>query len=137
MGSHKKGGNSLNQEQYWRNLLAEEISAEHDRVQAYYRKRGMNKGGMTDEELTRLNIFKLCESIVRSTKDSPDFISSPPRPVEPVELSPEKTAKEEIDEINSFIEEQIEEFKDKEVKEDVILNLVKDKPRQNQFGEFI
>lgn len=130
----------MDQERYWRNLIAEEISAEHDRVQAYYRKRGMNKGGITDEELTRLNIFKLCESIVRSMKNSPDFISSPPREVkqEPTPTPvPEKTAQEEIEEINSFIEEQIEEFKDKEINEDIILNLVKDKPRQNQFGEFI
>lgn len=146
----------MNQEQYWRNLIADEISAEHDRVLTYYRKKGMNSGGMSTEEYTRLNIFKLCESIARSLKDSPDapkkeseptYTSSEFKPVEinhDVELSPspepapEPTAEQEIEDLNSFIEEQIAEvWKEEEQKEDIVRNLVKDKPKQNQFGEFI
>lgn len=123
----------MNQEQYWRNLISDEIRAEHDRVQAYYRKKGANSGGMSNEEHTRLNIFRLCESIARSMKgsvDAPRLPSTPepvPAPVEPVV---EKTAEEEIEELNSFIEEQVQE-------KDLIRNLVKDRPQQNQFGEFM
>lgn len=137
----------MNQERYWRNLIADEIAAEHDRVMTYYRKKGINSGGMSPEEHTRLNIFKLCESIARAMKESPDAPQekSTPTPQKSTqenlhsdtESTQEKTVEEEIDELNSFIEEQIEEFKNKEVNEDIIRNLVKDTPRQNQFGEFL
>lgn len=168
----------MNQERYWRNLIADEIRAEHDRVQSYYRKKGANSGGMSNEEHTRLNIFRLCESVARSMKESPDAPKEDSRPiptpgvtlkstgsiapeptpepvvssssVEPVELGEDieiepdltphnsTTVQEEIEELNSFIEEQIQEvWQEEEKKEDLIRNLVKDTPRQNQFGEFL
>ena len=92
----------MNQERYWRNLIADEIKAEHDKVKKYYQKKGMNTGGMSPEEHTRLNIFLLCESISRTMKNSQDApreeIISTPEPAE-------QPVKEE--DINDFIEEQM------------------------------
>ena len=108
----------MNQERYWRNLIADEIKAEHDKVKKYYQKRGMNAGGMSNEEHTRLNIFLLSESIartMRNSQDAPrDIPTPPPAPeiVDPVEIvdSPEivDPTKVQMDEINDFVEEQIE-----------------------------
>ena len=86
----------MNQERYWRNLLADEIKAEHDKVRLYYEKRGMNSGGMSSEEHTRLNIFLLCESIARTMKNSQDA----PRE-EIIPTPPPTPHKVESDEINN------------------------------------
>ena len=144
----------MNQERYWRNLIADEIKAEHDKVKKYYQKKGMNTGGMSPEEHTRLNIFLLCESISRTMKNSQDApreeIISTPEPAE-------QPVKEE--DINDFIEEQmsLDDIIIKDVVPDLvpevvpdpmpdpmpdsmpdpIQSLVKDTPYQNEFGEIL
>lgn len=143
----------MNQERYWRNLIADEIKAEHDKVKSYYQKRGMNKGGMSNEEHTRLNIFLLAESIARTMKNSQDA----PRDIEPPISTPDPH-KVESDEINNFVEKQIADFNEipgQGTIEDVIAiedvqiiqdshdpidpvrNLVKNTPYQNEFGELL
>lgn len=129
----------MNQERYWRNLIADEIKAEHDKVKTYYQKRGMNKGGMSNEEHTRLNIFLLAESIARTMQG----IQDAPRHIDPPISTPDPI-KVQSDEINSFIEEQIADNQeipgqvtiDDTIKDD-IRNLVKDTPYQNEFGEIL
>ena len=136
----------MNQERYWRNLIADEIKAEHDKVKTYYQKRGMNNGGMSNEEHTRLNIFLLAESIARTMKNSQDA----PRHIDPPISTPDPI-KVQSDEINNFIEEQIadnqeipgqqtlDDIKPEPVKpvQDPVRNLVKDTPYQNEFGEIL
>lgn len=126
----------MNQERYWRNLIADEIKAEHDKVKTYYQKRGMNKGGMSSEEHTRLNIFLLSESIARTMKNSQDA----PRDIP----TPPSSHKAETDELHSFIEEQIADLNEipgqgtiEDVIKDDMRNLVKDTPYQNEFGEIL
>lgn len=126
----------MNQERYWRNLIADEIKAEHDKVKTYYQKRGMNKGGMSSEEHTRLNIFLLSESIARTMKNSQDA----PRDIP----APPSSHKAETDELHSFIEEQIADLNEipgqgtiEDVIKDDMRNLVKDTPYQNEFGEIL
>ena len=149
----------MNQERYWRNLIADEIKAEHDKVKTYYQKRGMNKGGMSNEEHTRLNIFLLAESIARTMKNSQDS------PREEIITTPPPTPhKVQSDEINNFVEKQIADFNEipgQQTIEDVtaiedaiaiedvqiiqdsndlidpVRNLVKDTPYQNEFGEIL
>jgi len=146
----------MNQERYWRNLIADEIKAEHDKVKKYYQKKGMNTGGMSPEEHTRLNIFLLCESISRTMKNSQDA------PREEIISTPEP-----VEDINDFIEEQIEALSEEELEgqmsldditikdvvpdlvpevvpdpvpdpmPDPIQSLVKDTPYQNEFGEIL
>ena len=127
----------MNQERYWRNLLANEIKAEHDKVRLYYEKRGMNSGGMSSEEHTRLNIFLLCESIARTMKNSQDA----PRLNTP---DPEPAREEEViindNEIDGQISMEDIVIKDTvvtDVVEDPIQNLVTDTPYQNEFGEIL
>lgn len=144
----------MNQERYWRNLIADEIKAEHDKVKKYYQKRGMNAGGMSNEEHTRLNIFLLCESIartMRNSQDAPRDIPTPPPAPEIVDPT-----KVQMDEINDFVEEQIEGLSEEEIAmeipgqvtiedvptiEDIVIDpvqrLVKDTPYQNEFGEIL
>jgi IMP dehydrogenase/GMP reductase len=135
----------MNQERYWRNLIADEIKAEHDKVKKYYQKKGMNTGGMSPEEHTRLNIFLLCESISRTMKNSQDA------PREEIITTPPTPHKVETDQLHSFIEEQIadnqeipgqqtlDDIKPEPVKpvQDPVRNLVKDTPYQNEFGEIL
>ena len=134
----------MNQERYWRNLIADEIKAEHDKVKKYYQKKGMNTGGMSPEEHTRLNIFLLCESISRTMKNSQDA------PREEIISTPEP-----VEDINDFIEEQmsLDDITIKDVVPDLvpevvpdpmpdpmpdpIQSLVKDTPYQNEFGEIL
>lgn len=134
----------MNQERYWRNLIADELKAEHDKVKKYYQKKGMNSGGISPEEHTRLNIFLLCESIARTMKNSQDV----PRDIP----APPSAHKVETDQLHSFIEEQIADFNEIEDSmeipgqqtlddirqiEDPVRNLVKDTPHQNEFGELL
>lgn len=139
----------MNQERYWRNLIADEIKAEHDKVKTYYQKRGMNKGGMSNEEHTRLNIFLLAESIARTMRNSQDA----PRDITPPISTPEivdsvDPIKVEMDEINNFVEKQIadlDEIPGQQTLDDIkpepvadpLRNLVKDTPYQNEFGEIL
>ena len=146
----------MDQERYWRNLIAEEISAEHDKVMRYYRKKGMNAGGMSTEEHTRLNIFKLCESIARTMKnsqDAPRDIVDPPENIikdVPTIATPVVSVDQQFQEVNDFVEEQIQGqgtiddivIEDVPTIEDVstidpIQSLVKNTPYQNEFGEII
>ena len=152
----------MNQERYWRNLIADEIKAEHDKVKKYYQKKGMNAGGMSKEEHTRLNIFLLCESISRTMKNSQDA----PRHIEESNNTPISTP-EPAEDINDFIEEQIEALSEEQLEgqmsldditikdvvpdlvpevvpdpvpdpmPDPIQSLVKDTPYQNEFGEIL
>lgn len=147
----------MNQERYWRNLIADEIKAEHDKVKKYYQKKGMNTGGMSPEEHTRLNIFLLCESISRTMKNSQDAprhmeesnntpISTP----EPVEQPiVEEKAEEVIADDNIDGQMTLEDITIKDVVPDLvpevipdpmpdpIQSLVKDTPYQNEFGEIL
>jgi len=136
----------MNQERYWRNLLADEIKAEHDKVKKYYQKKGMNSGGMSNEEHTRLNIFLLCESIARTMRNSQEYISTPDSTPEPIE----QPVKEEVIINNNEVDGQISMedivIRDtvpvvtdvvEDVVEDPIQNLVKDTPYQNEFGEIL
>jgi hypothetical protein len=136
----------MNQERYWRNLIADEIKAEHDKVKKYYQKRGMNAGGMSHEEHTRLNIFLLSESIartMRNSQDAPrDIPTPPPAPeiVDPVEIV--DPIKVQMDEINNFVEEEIAmEIPGQGTIDDIVIDpvqsLVKNTPYQNEFGEII
>lgn len=139
----------MNQEQYWRNLIADEIHAEMTRVESYYMKKGMNSGGMSNEEHTRLNIFRLCESISRSIKQSPDAPKQEFTPVyssntvEEIPINEDIELSGEVIEIppdsNQMTIEQIVQPLPPVTKPspDLIQNLIKDTPRQNQFGEFI
>ena len=152
----------MNQERYWRNLIADEIKAEHDKVMRYYRKKGMNAGGMSREEHNRLNIFLLCDSIartMRNSQDAPrDIPTPPPAPeiVDPVEIVDSveivDPIKVQMDEINNFVEEQIEGLSEEEIAdtmeipgqgtiEDIVIDpvqsLVKNTPYQNEFGEIL
>jgi len=52
------------EERALRNSIANEIKAEKNRVQKYY----SSKGEITQEQLVRINIFSLCEDIVRGGK---------------------------------------------------------------------
>lgn len=136
----------MDQQRYWRNLIADEIKAEHDRVKKYYMKKGMNSGGISTEEQTRLNIFMLCDSIIRTMKDIPDApskkptvelpkptVEPTPTAIEPiVEVMPDK-AEEGEEDINNFLEEQTSQVWNDISQEEVSHN----EQSQNQFGEFI
>jgi len=125
----------MNQERYWRNLIADEIKAEHDKVKKYYQKRGMNTGGMSPEEHTRLNIFLLSESIartMRNSQDAPRLTTPDPEPAK-VEEVIEQPIVEEID--GQISMEDIDLLPDPVP--DPVHNLVKDTPYQNEFGEIL
>ena len=125
----------MNQERYWRNLIADEIKAEHDKVKKYYQKKGMNTGGMSPEEHTRLNIFLLCESIartMRNSQDAPRLTTPDPEPAK-VEEVIEQPVIEEID--GQISMEDIDPLPDPVP--DPVHNLVKDTPYQNEFGEIL
>lgn len=136
----------MNQERYWRNLLADEIKAEHDKVRLYYEKRGMNNGGMSPEEHTRLNIFLLCESIVRTMKDSQDAprLDTPNfTPAETVKATFSSSTVEPVVEDNE-IDGQISMEDISPVPDftpdntpDPVHSLVKNTPYQNEFGELL
>lgn len=136
----------MDEQKYWRNVIAREIKAEHDRVKKYYSKKGANSGGISPEEQTRLNIFALCQSIVETyNEDIPPVSAVPPKTrkprakkVEPViepvieaapEPTPEPTAEpvpepepvvEPVEDIDDFIEQESIEVR-----------------KQNEFGEMI
>ena len=125
----------MNQERYWRNLIADEIKAEHDKVKKYYQKKGMNTGGMSPEEHTRLNIFLLSESIartMRNSQDAPRLTTPDPEPAK-VEEVIEQPIVEEID--GQISMEDIDLLPDPVP--DPVHNLVKDTPYQNEFGEIL
>jgi hypothetical protein len=145
----------MNQERYWRNLIADEIKAEHDKVKKYYQKKGMNAGGMSKEEHTRLNIFLLSESIARTMRNSQDapreIVDSP----ENIIATPVVSVDQQFQEVNDFVEEQIlsedleipgqQTLDDIEIADspeivvvpDPIQSLVKNTPYQNEFGEIL
>ena len=133
----------MNQERYWRNLIADEIKAEHDKVKKYYQKKGMNTGGMSPEEHTRLNIFLLSESIARTMKNSQDAprldtpISTPePEPAKVEEVIEQPIIEEKVEQIDGQISmEDIDPLPDPV--SDPVQNLVKDTPYQNEFGELL
>ena len=141
----------MNQERYWRNLIADEIKAEHDKVKKYYQKKGMNTGGMSPEEHTRLNIFLLCESISRTMKnsqDAPREIVDSPEIVDSVEniiATPVVSVDQQFQEVNDFVEEQILsedlEIPGQGTIDDIVIDpiqsLVKNTPYQNEFGEIL
>jgi hypothetical protein len=136
----------MNQERYWRNLIADEIKAEHDKVKKYYQKRGMNAGGMSHEEHTRLNIFLLSESIartMRNSQDAPrDIPTPPPAPGGLPAVEIVDPIKVQMDEINNFVEEEIAmEIPGQGTIDDIVIDpvqsLVKNTPYQNEFGEII
>lgn len=60
----------MNDEAYWRNIIANEIAGERDKIKAYYQSRFPN--GMEQEHFVRLNIFSLCESIARAKSGDSD-----------------------------------------------------------------
>jgi len=146
----------MNQERYWRNLIADEIKAEHDKVKKYYQKKGMNAGGMSKEEHTRLNIFLLSESIartMRNSQDAPREIVDSPEIVDSVEniiAPPVVSVEQQFQEVNDFVEEQIlseEQIADTmeipgqgtidDIVIDPVQSLVKNTPYQNEFGEIL
>lgn len=136
----------MNQERYWRNLIADEIKAEHDKVKKYYQKRGMNSGGMSNEEHTRLNIFLLSESIARTMRNSQDAPRDIVDPPENIIATPVISVDQQFQEVNDFVEEQIEEEIAMEIPgqgtiDDIVIDpvqsLVKDTPYQNEFGEIL
>ena len=139
----------MNQERYWRNLIADEIKAEHDKVKKYYQKKGMNAGGMSHEQHTRLNIFLLSESIartMRNSQDAPREIVDSPEIVDSVEniiATPVVSVDQKFQEVNDFVEEQIEdlEIPGQGTIDDIVIDpvqsLVKDTPYQNEFGELL
>lgn len=135
----------MNEQRYWRNLIGREIKAEHDRVKKYYSQRGMNSGGISSEEQTRLNIFLLCQSIAEKYNEEIKPVSQveekPRKPREPrVKKEPtplaepiiEKTGEEEIQELNNFIEEEIAR-----VDTNFVNTHSSDPKIQNEFGEMI
>lgn len=74
----------MDEQRYWRNIIAREIKSEHDRVHKYYSQRGINSGGISAEEQTRLNIFALCQSIVETyNEDIPAVSAQPPKERKP------------------------------------------------------
>ena len=146
----------MNQERYWRNLIADEIKAEHDKVKKYYQKKGMNAGGMSKEEHTRLNIFLLSESIartMRNSQDAPREIVDFPEIVDSVEniiATPVVSVEQQFQEVNNFVQEQIlseEQIADTmeipgqgtidDIVIDPVQSLVKNTPYQNEFGEIL
>jgi len=146
----------MNQERYWRNLIADEIKAEHDKVKKYYQKKGMNAGGMSKEEHTRLNIFLLSESIartMRNSQDAPREIVDSPEIVDSVEniiATPVVSVEQQFQEVNNFVQEQIlseEQIADTmeipgqgtidDIVIDPVQSLVKNTPYQNEFGEIL
>lgn len=146
----------MNQERYWRNLIADEIKAEHDKVKKYYQKKGMNAGGMSHEQHTRLNIFLLSESIartMRNSQDAPREIVDSPEIVDSVEniiATPVVSVDQKFQEVNDFVEEQIlseEQIADTmeipgqgtidDIVIDPVQSLVKNTPYQNEFGEIL
>ena len=140
----------MNQERYWRNLIADEIKAEHDKVKTYYQKKGMNTGGMSPEEHTRLNIFLLCESICRTMKDSEEYVEDvfhnttpvfSPNTVEPIvpDININNTVESETILSPEVSEKPVKKTAAKKTtrKKDPIQELVKDTPQQNEFGELI
>jgi hypothetical protein len=140
----------MNQERYWRNLIADEIKAEHDKVKTYYQKRGMNNGGMSPEEHTRLNIFLLSESIARTMRNSEEYVENVSHDTTPV-FSPNIVEPVVPDiNINNIVEGETilsPEVSAKPVKKTAakkttrkknpIQELVKDTPQQNEFGELL
>lgn len=60
----------MDEQRYWRSIIAQQIQDEHDRVKRYYVQRSANAGGMSEEEITRLNIFLLCQSIASTYQES-------------------------------------------------------------------
>lgn len=66
----------MDEQKYWRNIIAREIKAEHDRVRKYYSQRAANSGGISAEEQTRLNIFALCQSIVETYNEDISPVSA-------------------------------------------------------------
>jgi len=137
----------MNQERYWRNLLADEIKAEHDKVKAYYQKRGMNNGGMSSEEHTRLNIFLLCESIartMRNSQDAPRLNTPDSTPAETVKATFSSSTVEPV--VQPIVEEVITDdnqidgqisMEDIDPMPDPVHSLVTDTPYQNEFGELL
>jgi hypothetical protein len=73
-------------------------------ITAHYQKKGMNTGGMSPEEHTRLNIFLLSESIARTMKNSQDaprygriYPISTPEPAKVEEVIEQPIIEEKVD----------------------------------------
>lgn len=58
----------MDQQKYWRTVIARGIKAERDKLWKYYSSRSSD--GISPEEQTRLNIFALCQSIVETYDES-------------------------------------------------------------------
>lgn len=119
---------AANEQRYWRNIIAREIKAEHDRVKKYYSQRGANSGGITPEEQTRLNIFALCQSIVETYNED----IAPVSQLEPKPRKP-RAKKEEPAEPQPTPEPAPAPAKKTAKK----TTPKPSGPQQNEFGEFI
>lgn len=124
----------MDEQKYWRNIIAREIKAEHDRVKKYYSQRGINSGGISSEEQTRLNIFALCQTIVETyNADIPPVSAVPPKERKPrAKKEPEPVAEP----VAETIAEPTETMK-KPAKKTTPKKNIDPAPQQNEFGEMI
>ena len=111
----------MDEQKYWRNFIANEIKAEHDKVRKYYSKQGMNSGGITQEQQVRLNIFALCQSIAST-------YNADIKPVNEVVPKPRKPRAKKVVEAPKNIEvETTPKVEEKTVTEPIEANNVVDK----------
>ena len=111
----------MDEQKYWRNVIANEIKAEHDKVRKYYSKQGMNSGGITQEQQVRLNIFALCQSIAST-------YNADIKPVNQVVPKPRKPRAKKVVEAPKNIEvETTPKVEEKTVTEPIEANNVEEK----------
>lgn len=135
----------MEEQRYWRNIISREIKAEHDRVKKYYSQKGINSGGISSEEQTRLNIFLLCQSIAEkynadiqpiSKAEKPRVKKNPtPLAEKPIIEKLKDQPKEEVNdfqEINDFLEEEIATVQDSHP-----TTQNESSTLQNEFGELV
>lgn len=143
----------MDEQRYWRNLIGREIKAEHDRVKKYYSQRGMNSGGISSEEQTRLNIFLLCQSIAEKYNEEIKPVSQveekPRKPREPrVKKEPTPLAETKIESVIENVVEQPQEDIEEDINdfvEEEIARVDNPGPKtqnegntlQNEFGELV
>lgn len=139
----------MDEQRYWRNIIAREIKAEHDRVKKFYSKRGANAGGISPEEQTRLNIFALCQSIVETyNTDIPAVSAQPPKERKPRATSQavdKPIAEPIVEPVAQAVVEPVEKPAAKPVTKSSTKPRTQKKtvpqpltqPQQNEFGEFI
>lgn len=113
--------NHMDEQKYWRNVIANEIKAEHDRVRKYYSQKGINSGGITQEQQVRLNIFALCQSIAST-------YNADIKPVNEVVPKPRKPRAKKVVEAPKNIEvETTPKVEEKTVTEPIEANNVEEK----------